>query len=55
MDGHITAHSAWDVVSGGSQGLARSIRGAKKYVNSRRRFHDRVALRRLKERDFEEE
>jgi len=54
MEGHIAAHSAWDVIYGGTQGLARSIRGAKKFVNSRRRFHDRMALRRLQQRNFEE-
>jgi hypothetical protein len=54
MDRHITAHSAWDVVYGGTRGLARSIRGAKKFVNSRRRFHDRVALGRLQERNFDQ-
>jgi hypothetical protein len=55
MDGHITAQYTWDVIAGGNQAMAGSIRGAKEFVNSRRRFHDRMALRRLQEENFEQE
>jgi hypothetical protein len=54
MEGHIDARSNPEAVSDGNRGLSRSIRGAKRFVNSRRRFRDRMALRRLQERNFEE-
>jgi hypothetical protein len=31
----------------GHRGMARAVRGAKKFVNSRRRFHERMTLHRL--------
>ncbi len=55
MDRHISAYSEWDANRGGNQSLARSIRGAKKFVNSRRRFHDRMALHRLQQDKFEQQ
>lgn len=30
----------------GHRGMARAVKGAKKFINSRRRFHERLALRR---------
>lgn len=33
--------------SNGNRGMAKSVRGAKKYVNSRFRFHENAATRRL--------
>jgi hypothetical protein len=54
MDGHISALSAFDPMAGGRRALAGSVRGAKKFVNSRRRFRDRMTLHRLREQRFEE-
>jgi hypothetical protein len=31
----------------GHRGMARAAKGAKKFINSRRRFHERMGLRRL--------
>ncbi|MGE0500055.1 MAG: hypothetical protein AB7I79_00210 [Rhizobiaceae bacterium] len=33
--------------SNGNRGMAKSVRGAKKFVNSRFRFHENAATRRL--------
>lgn len=35
--------------SNGNRGMAKSVRGAKKFVNSRFRFHENAATRRLAE------
>ena len=48
-----TAHvavAAFDVANG-NRGMARSVRGAKKFVNSRFRFHENAATRKLAEDD----
>ena len=37
--------------SNGNRGMAKSVRGAKKFVNSRFRFHENAATRRLAEAD----
>ena len=44
----IDARADWDF-SNGNRGMAKSVRGAKKYVNSRFRFHENAATRRLAE------
>lgn len=42
----IGAQADWDF-SQGNRGMARSVAGAKKFVNSRFRFHEKAATRRL--------
>jgi hypothetical protein len=37
--------------SNGHRGMAKSVRGAKKFVNSRFRFHENAATRRLVQED----
>jgi len=37
--------------SNGNRGMAKSVRGAKKFVNSRFRFHENAATRRMVEED----
>lgn len=35
----------------GHRGMARAVHGAKKFINSRRRFHERMALREIEQED----
>ena len=32
----------------GRRGMARAVKGAKKFINSRRRFHERMALHEIR-------
>ncbi len=45
-DVSIDARADFDAI-GGHRGTAKSVRGAKKFVNSRFRFHENAATRRL--------
>ncbi len=45
-DVSVVAMAQWDVANG-NRGVARSVSGAKKFVNSRFRFHEKAATRRL--------
>ncbi len=45
-DAGFVAVAQWDM-SNGNRGVARSVRGAKKFVNSRFRFHEKAATRKL--------
>ncbi len=36
----------------GNRGMAKAVRGAKKYINSRFRFHEKAATRRLADSDL---
>lgn len=47
-DVSISARADWDF-SNGNRGMAKSVRGAKKFVNSRIRFHENAAIRKLAE------
>lgn len=42
----VSARADWDF-SQGNRGMAKSVRGAKKFVNSRVRHHENAATRRL--------
>ena len=42
----VSARADWDF-SNGNRGMAKSVRGAKKFVNSRFRFHENAATKRL--------
>jgi len=42
----VSAIADWDF-SQGNRGMAKSVRGAKKFVNSRVRHHENAATRRL--------
>lgn len=42
----LVAVSQWDM-SNGHRGVAQSVRGAKKFVNSRFRFHEKAATHKL--------
>jgi hypothetical protein len=44
----VVAQADWDF-SNGNRGMAKSVRGAKKFVNSRFRFHENAATRKLAE------
>lgn len=41
--------------SNGNRGMAKSVRGAKKFVNSRFRFHENAATRKLAEAGGDDE
>jgi hypothetical protein len=43
----------WHDFTNGHRGMARAAKGAKKFINSRRRFHERMALRKLGSADEE--
>jgi hypothetical protein len=47
LAGVAVAASIGNDFSNGHRGMARSVRGAKKYVHSRTRFHDNAAARKL--------
>lgn len=51
-DVSISARTDWDF-SNGNRGMAKSVRGAKKFVNSRFRFHENAATRKLAGEDDE--
>lgn len=40
---HFNTHIGNDFTNG-NRGMARAVKGAKKFINSRRRFHERMAL-----------
>ena len=42
----VSARADWDFTNG-NRGMAKSVRGAKKFVNSRFRFHENAATRKL--------
>jgi hypothetical protein len=42
----VSAQADWDS-SNGNRGMAKTVRGAKKFVNSRIRFHENAATREL--------
>ena len=44
----VSARADWDFTNG-NRGMAKSVRGAKKFVNSRFRFHENAATRKLAE------
>lgn len=41
--------------SNGNRGMAKAVRGAKKFVRSRIRFHDQQKLNKLKKGNYEDE
>jgi len=49
-DTAVSARADFDF-SNGNRGMAKSVRGAKKYVNTRFRFHENAATRRLASMD----
>lgn len=46
-DRSVSAHATCGDHTNGKRGIARDRRGAKKYINSRSRFHENAALKRL--------
>jgi TfoX/Sxy family transcriptional regulator of competence genes len=45
----IRAKHIGDDCTNGHRGMSRAVRGAKKFVNSRRRFHEKAALKHMEE------
>jgi hypothetical protein len=47
----LRASSIGNDFTDGHLGMARAVRGAKKFINRRRRFHERITLQRRAEDD----